>query len=100
MGADGHTASIFPGNEPEDTDRLVAAPWVEKLQSRRITLTLGVLGAARCVLFLVTGEDKARALREVFEDPASRLPAARVRPAGGDLFWYVDRAAAANLQRH
>jgi len=98
MGADGHTASLFPGNEPPEAGRLVAASFVATRGSRRITLTLPVLCAARRVLFLVAGADKARALRDALENPSSRLPAARVRPADGDVLWYVDRDAARDLE--
>jgi len=93
LGADGHTASLFPGSPAlEETVRWVAAPWVPRLGAHRLTLTLPVLNAAREALFLVAGADKADALRRVLAGDAA-LPAARVRPAGGAIF-YVDRAAA------
>jgi 6-phosphogluconolactonase len=87
MGRDGHTASLFPGDEPlTETRRWVAAatapPWVQP--ARRLTLTLPVLDAARRCVFLVTGEDKGAALRAVLDPPtgAPPLPAAHVRPRG------------------
>jgi len=100
MGADGHTASLFPGTSAlEERTALVAANWVEKLASARVTLTWRALNAARQVLFLVAGADKAAALREVLEGPSDvqRLPAQGVRPEAGQLVWLVDRAAAARL---
>ncbi|HZU07172.1 MAG TPA: 6-phosphogluconolactonase [Chloroflexota bacterium] len=93
MGADGHTASLFPGSPAlEETRRLVVPSRVEYLPHERVTLTLPVLNAARVLAFLVAGADKAPALtRALAGDPA--VPAARVRPAAGAVHWYVDRAA-------
>ena len=96
MGADGHTASLFPGSDAlAERSRLVASPWVGKLTARRLTLTLPVLDAAACVIFLVTGADKAETLARVLEGPAGPepLPAQLVRPCG-ELLWLVDAAAA------
>ena len=100
MGADGHTASLFPGTTALSEARLfVASTWVEKLSSNRVTLTLRTLNAARHALFLVAGADKAPALREVLHARADgpRLPAALVRPWEGGLTWVVDSAAASAL---
>lgn len=100
LGADGHTASLFPGSPAlEERRRLVAAPWVESMRARRITLTLPVLNAAARVLFLVSGTDKAEMLRAVLEarERTPRLPAQLVRPADGSRLWLVDREAAALL---
>ena len=60
MGPDGHTASLFPETAAlQEKSRLVVANWVEKLKASRITFTLPVLNAARCMAFLVSGGDKA-----------------------------------------
>lgn len=77
MGPDGHTASLFPGSKGlQEQSRLVIANWVEKFQTDRITFTLPLLDAARCVLFLVSGTDKAPALRAVLEadGPGQQFP--------------------------
>ena len=95
IGGDGHTASLFPGTPAlEVTDRLVVANPVPKLDTTRLTLTAPVLSAARAVNFLVAGEGKAEALREILEGDADphRYPAKLVRPPGGPT-WFVDRAA-------
>jgi len=100
LGPDGHTASLFPETAAvEEKSRLVVANWVEKLKTHRITFTLPVLNAARCVAFLVSGSEKASALHEVLESDASgeKYPAKLVRPAEGKLIWLLDRAAASEL---
>jgi 6-phosphogluconolactonase len=100
MGDDGHTASLFPHTSAlEERRAWVVANWVEKLGTRRITLTAPAINAARHVLFLVNGAGKAERLREVLKgerDPA-RLPSQLIRPHDGTLEWFVDRAAAADL---
>jgi 6-phosphogluconolactonase len=101
MGDDGHTASIFPHTDVvAEEEKLVAAPYVEKLASHRITLTPPVLRAAAEVLFLVSGESKAPALREVLEgeENVREYPAQLLRKAEGRVTWLVDRPAASQLQ--
>lgn len=100
IGPDGHTASLFPETSAlEVTDRLVVANPVPKLDTTRLTLTAPVLSSARAVDFLVAGEGKAEALREILEGDADprRYPAKLVRPPGGPT-WMVDRAAAQSLR--
>jgi 6-phosphogluconolactonase len=100
MGPDGHTASLFPGTAAlQEQSRLIIANWVEKLKGSRLTFTLPVLNAARCVAFVVSGMDKAPALREVLQGdaPGEQYPAKLVRPSDGKLIWFVDRAAASEL---
>jgi 6-phosphogluconolactonase len=100
MGPDGHTASLFP-NSPglEEKSRLVIANWVDKLKTSRLTLTLPVLNAARCVVFLVSGTDKAAVLRTVLEEdaPPEQYPSKLIKPGSGKLIWLLDRAAASEL---
>lgn len=97
MGPDAHTASLFPGTEViHESQKLVAAPWVEKFKSYRITLTPPVLNSARQVTFMIRGEDKAEALQAVRRglfDP-DLYPAQIIRPTQGKLIWLLDRAAA------
>ncbi|HEX4440672.1 MAG TPA: 6-phosphogluconolactonase [Thermoanaerobaculia bacterium] len=100
MGEDGHTASLFPGTAAlSERRRLVAANWVPKFSTWRITMTLPVLNAAAAVLFLVAGPDKARPLAAVFglSSPPDAYPCQLVRPKSGELLWLVDRAAAASV---
>jgi 6-phosphogluconolactonase len=100
MGPDGHTASLFPGTAAlQEKSRLVVANWVEKMKTHRITLTLPVLNAGRCVTFLVSGTDKATVLRAVLEEnvPPEQYPAKLVKPNDGKVIWLIDRGAASQL---
>jgi 6-phosphogluconolactonase len=100
MGPDGHTASLFPETAAlQEKSRLVVANWVEKFKTNRITFTLPVLNAARCVTFLVSGTDKATVLREVLKGdaPGEQYPSKLVQPVDGKLIWLIDRAAASAL---
>ncbi len=96
LGADGHTASLFPGSPAlEERERPVVAVPAPAGDLPRLTLTLPVLDAARAVLFLVTGAEKAAALRRALRASGTEEapPAARVRPRDGEVLWLADRAA-------
>jgi 6-phosphogluconolactonase len=102
MGPDGHTASLFPHTAALTvTDRLVVANYVPKLATWRITFTVPVINNAVNVAFLVAGHDKADALTHVLDGPRDPevYPSQLVAPRAGDLSWYLDRAAAAQLKR-
>lgn len=97
MGADGHTASLFPGSDALDADpgRLVAMTEdpTGRAPYQRMSLTLGGIARANLVVVTVEGEAKAEALAAVAagEDlPAARISAERV-------VWLVDEAAASQL---
>lgn len=100
MGADGHTASLFPGDEAlEEVRRLaVATPGPgDGVGDWRITLTLPVLNSAATVVVLASGARKAATLHRVLEGPPGAgplLPIERVNPESGALVWMVDREAA------
>jgi|SRR5271170_720599 len=101
MGQDGHTASLFPGTDAlKETERMVVDNWVGKFNSHRITLTVPVFNNSVRVMFLVSGEDKAPALRAVLEGPfvPVQLPAQLIQPRTGSALWLVDYKAA-NLLR-
>jgi 6-phosphogluconolactonase len=100
LGADGHTASLFPGTSAVgERRRRVAANYVPKLDEWRLTLTLPVLNAGRRVVFLVVGSEKRDAVSGVLhaERASPDLPASLVRPDRGSLIWILDEAAAAGL---
>jgi 6-phosphogluconolactonase len=99
LGTDGHTASLFPGSPALEERRrwVVAAPGPAPATGR-ITFTPPLLEAARALLFLVAGADKAGALRQLLRphpgEPA--IPAARLRPRGAQLV-LADEPALAQL---
>ncbi|MBI2089883.1 MAG: 6-phosphogluconolactonase [Deltaproteobacteria bacterium] len=100
LGEDGHTASLFPGSEVlREKKRMACAAYVKRFKSNRLTLTLPVLNNAANIFFLVAGEGKASALRDVLQgkDNPHRLPAQRIRPKKGRVVWFVDEAAASLL---
>ena len=72
-----------------------------KLETTRLTLTIPAINAAKAATFLVAGEGKAEALKEILEGDADprAYPAKFVRPERGDLTWMVDRAAASLVDR-
>ncbi len=100
LGADAHTASLFPGGDAvhETTRWAVAAAGSD--DTTRVTLTPTVINSAAHVVFLVTGGEKAKALREAQESPidVTMRPAQVVAPSRGTLRWMVDVAAAAQLR--
>ncbi len=95
MGADGHTASLFPGSPAlAEQERLVVATAAPTGQPR-LTFTYPLINAARRVLILVSGAEKAATLRAVRTQPPdpNRYPVQGVNPVRGNLTWLVDAAA-------
>jgi 6-phosphogluconolactonase len=100
LGPDGHVASLYPDQPTlDETERRVLGaeakldPYVD-----RITLTLPMLRAARAIVFLVAGEDKAEAAAHAFADEPSRAtPGSLVRAVSGTTTAVMDPAAATNL---
>ena len=102
MGPDAHTASLFPETPVlDEKERWVAAPWVEKLQTHRITLTPPIFNASQRIVFVVSGLDKAEAVQAVLEGPSlpRQYPAQIINPIQGDLIWLLDQAAASQLTK-
>lgn len=100
MGADGHTASLFPHTEAiHELSRLVTVNPVPQKGASRITLTWPVINHADSVFFLIAGADKAAVLREVLIGPRDpeRLPSQLIWPVSGILTLILDKAAAALL---
>jgi 6-phosphogluconolactonase len=99
LGIDGHTASLFPGSPVlKETFRTVAAVHAAAASvPQRFTLTYPVLNAAACVIYIVSGAEKAKVVKAALADSTTTVPAAMVRPSDGRLLWILDRAAAAAL---
>jgi 6-phosphogluconolactonase len=102
MGNEGHTLSLFPGTKALHADgRIAVRNWVGRLYADRITLTAPTACAAAEILFMVTGADKALALKGVLEGPyePEQLPAQLLQPKNGKLLWLVDTAAGSMLSK-
>jgi 6-phosphogluconolactonase len=102
IGPDGHTASLFPDSPAlaETTRRVVAVaspPLPLQPQLRRMTITPLVIAAAREIVVIVTGAEKAALLARVLEGPQqpTKLPAQLARYGT----WILDQAAAGHLQQ-
>jgi 6-phosphogluconolactonase len=103
LGADGHTASLFPGSDPqngESTPVLAATGAYAGRPAERITLTQAVFNTARQVIFLVCGANKAEAVVKTLSRPADlrRWPAQRIQPFEGQVVWMMDEAAGKLLE--
>jgi len=96
MGADGHTASIFPGTAAVHEDkRWVCTGYNAEQKSKRITLTVPLINKAKNIFFSVFGDGKAKTLLNVrFGDyDPDNFPSQLVKPEDGNLTWYIDEAA-------
>jgi len=92
IGGDGHTASLFPGEQAlKETRRWVVAVSSAKY-GERITLTYPVLDSSRNVAFLAAGQEKRQVVARAQSGDAT-IPAGLVRPVGR-LYWFTDRAVA------
>jgi 6-phosphogluconolactonase len=98
LGADGHTASLFPGSPALAERRRLAVAVTDPRDWPRVTLTPALLARSRRVVFLVTGAAKAAAVRGALtRTDADDLPARRVVPGSGRVLWVLDREAAGLL---
>jgi 6-phosphogluconolactonase len=101
MGDDGHTLSLFPGTHTMHIEnKSVTSLFLKQQDMYRITLTAPVVNRAACVVFLVSGSGKATALKEVIEGDyqPDLYPSQVIKPLNGELHWFLDKAAAANLE--
>lgn len=98
IGEDGHTASLFPGHPAlNDTSRLATAVLLDEIRHHRITLTLPVINNAKNIIFFVTGGNKAGVVEKVIRKKYPALPAAMVNPQNGELLFFLDVGAGAQL---
>jgi 6-phosphogluconolactonase len=101
LGANGHTASLFPHAQLlHETTRWVAAEYIDEVKMWRITLTAPVINAAMNIVWLVVGADKAPTVRAVLrgEYRPDDLPAQLIQPTHGRAVWLLDQAAAGELE--
>jgi 6-phosphogluconolactonase len=102
IGPDGHCASLFPEAPTlrlRDRKVVAAEAGLEPFVPR-VTLTIPALEAAAEIVFLVTGDEKADAVRRAFaEEPSERTPASLVRAASGRSLAILDQAAAASIEK-
>ncbi len=100
MGGDGHTGSLFPNSYATyDIDDLACVVYVLNDSLNRVTLTRSVLLAAKRLVVLVSGEEKARTLKGVLtgEPDEVKYPIHVLWPALDKVTWLVDRDAARDI---
>lgn len=101
LGDDAHTASLFP-HTPVLKDKSVSIKSVYLAEKGvyRITMTAPMINQARHIVFLVFGESKGKAVYNVLqgEKDTEEYPAQLIEPGAGDLRWFLDEAAAAELK--
>jgi len=101
LGDNAHTASLFPNTSVlTNTFATVKAVFLEDQKVYRITFTAPLINQARYVAFLVYGESKAVAVKQVIEDSKNveHFPAQLIKPLSGNLEWFLDEAAAKELK--
>ncbi|CAN5669782.1 6-phosphogluconolactonase [soil metagenome] len=101
MGDDGHTLSLFPGKTEviHETKKLCTSLWLESQDMYRVTLTHPIVNQSAAIAFLVTGSNKVHALHEVLEGVYNPdlYPSQIIKPVDGKLHWFLDEAAAAEI---
>ena len=103
LGENGHTASLFPGSDVVfENTQLVREVYVAEQQMYRITMTPPLINKAHHIIFLVEGKNKAEILKTVLTGPKQpdQFPAQVINPKDGNLYWFVDKNAAALLPDH
>jgi 6-phosphogluconolactonase len=101
MGPDGHCCSLFPGHPLLLEKTRLVAPIFDspKPPPERITLTYPVVNNSKLVVFVTAGDGKKDMVQQIIEQPDKDLPCQRVKPVNGQVYWFIDHAAAANLRK-
>ncbi len=100
MGEDGHTASLFPGNNLDFQEQWVVAVTKPGEDIQRISFTPLLINQARNVMILVTGEQKANMLKKVQEGKNKiSYPIQLVQSKKNNIMWYIDSAAGSKLKK-
>jgi 6-phosphogluconolactonase len=102
LGEDGHTASIFPNQKSLlESEKIYATAVHPETGQKRITLTGRVINNASNIMFIVTGNNKAKVVDEIINQKENYkdYPASLIESQNGELYWLLDYAAAQNLNR-
>lgn len=102
MGDDGHTLSLFPGTEiVHEKTAWTKAFFLQAQDMYRISLTAPIVNKSASVAFLATGKNKSKTLEQVLEGAIQPdlYPSQLIKPVNGELNWFVDEAAAADLRK-
>lgn len=102
LGDNSHTASLFPHTPVlHEKNALVKEAYVEEVKMFRITLTAPCINQAANIAFLVYGASKAEAVRHILEDDRNieEYPAQLIQPRDGEVHWFLDKGAAARLEK-
>jgi 6-phosphogluconolactonase len=98
MGEDGHTASLFPGQEAlDERQKWIVAVKGGNPNVSRLTMTLPVLNQGKHIVFLLSGMGKAQMIRTLFQDKTGLMPAARIHPLSGEVTYLLDGKAASSI---
>lgn len=93
MGPDGHVCSLFPGKPDSNAEAWVIAEHDSpKPPSQRLSFSYGAMNSVNEILFVVAGADKSPAVKQVFDENAEKLPAARIAGKSKTI-WFVDQTA-------
>jgi 6-phosphogluconolactonase len=102
MGDDGHTLSLFPGTEiVHEKTAWTKAFFLQAQNMYRISLTAPIVNKSASVVFLAAGKNKSKTLEQVLEGALQPdlYPSQLIKPVNGELHWFVDEAAAADLRK-
>lgn len=100
LGDNSHTASLFPYTKVlHEQKALIKEIFVDEVKMYRITFTAPLINAAHTIVFLVYGSSKAEAVHHILEgeENMEAYPAQLIKPDTGELYWFMDEAAAANI---
>ncbi|HEY5393727.1 MAG TPA: 6-phosphogluconolactonase, partial [Hanamia sp.] len=99
LGTNGHTASLFPGKQVlHEHKPRIQAVYLENQKTYRITMTAPLINLAHNILFLVTGNEKAKIIKAIFSEN-NKYPAQLIKQITGELYWFIDKEAAGNLKK-
>lgn len=102
LGDNAHTLSLFPGYDIiHEKKKWVLAFYLEEQKMHRISLTVPIVNNASRIVFLISGKDKAASLYNVLyaQHEPDLYPAQTIQPFSGELYWFTDEAAAADVMQ-